>query len=418
MKKFYRIAASVLSVMTLSAGIAQAQTIQDVDPESIEYLVVKVSDGLYGEPRTTNYFYKTKKGNLVVAAGANVRVVNTFDAAGVIDNSMNAGFIVPYIPSSMSGKARGQYYLSPATSQIYVKGAGMLNNGRTIQAYLSLDFMGANYSPQLYQAYVKLYNFTVGKAWNTMANVNAAPPTVDYWGPSGFGGFRNAMIRYENWISNSFSYGVSVEMPIVDATYGTTNHSLTQCMPDATGYIQYNWGQDAESTVRLSGVYRYMTYFDDINSKSRADNGFGVQLSGRANITPSLIAYYRAIAGYGISSYINDLSVAPLDLVRKSTSLGQMTNLGMYGAYFGLQYNITDRIFVSALYSQARVYSREGVVPAPNEFKYSQYILGNCFWNVSKNLQLAVEYLHGIKTDFDSRSSSANRMNLLLQYSF
>lgn len=413
MKRVYKFAATILSVLTLSAGVAQAQ-----EQEDIQMWILKIGDGLYSEPQTPNFYTKNKKGNLAIAAGAQVRLINTFDAGGVIKNSMNAGFIAPYIPSSMKGLAKGQYYLSPATSQLYVKGAGMLNNGRTIEAYLSINFMGKNYAPDLYQAYVKLYNFTVGKAWNTMANINAAPPTVDYWGPSGFGGFRNALIRYENWISNSFSYGASIEMPIVDAEYSLTQHEITQCVPDMTGYIQYNWGQDGESTLRLSGVYRYMSYFDDVASKSDYENGYGVQLSGKANITPNLIGYYRAIGGYGIASYINDISTLPADIVNKNGDPGRMTNLGMWGAYVGLQYNICPSIFVSATYSQARMYSRSTVTPSDDTYRYSQYILANCFWNVSKNLQLAAEYIHGIKSDFGGGHYNANRMNLLLQYSF
>lgn len=411
MKRIYKFAASILSVMALTTSVAQAQ-------EDIELWVLKINDGLYSEPQVPNFYTKNKKGNLAIAAGAHVRLVNTFDAGGVIENSMNKGFIVPYIPSSLQGKARGQYYLSPGTSQLYVKGAGMLDNGRTIEAYLSINFMGRNYAPELYQAYVKLYNFTVGKAWNTMANINAAPPTVDYWGPSGFSGFRNALIRYENWISNSFSYGASIEMPMVEGVYGSAQHDITQCVPDATGYIQYNWGENGESSLRLSGLYRFMSYYNDISVKSEYENGYGVQLGGKANITPNLIAYYRAIGGYGISRYINDISTLPVDIVETVGQPGNMTNLGMWGAYAGLQYNICPKVFVSALYSQSRMYSRSTVTPTPDTFRYSQYILANCFWNVSKNLQLAAEYLHGRKSDFNGDHYNANRMNLLLQYSF
>lgn len=411
MKKTYKFLTALFSVMTLTGGVAQAQ-------EDIELWVLKIGDGLYSEPQKPNFSTKNKKGNLAIAAGANVRLVTSFDAGGVIENSMDGGFIVPYIPSSLKGMAKGQFNITPATSQLYVKGAGMLNNGRTIEAYLSINFMGKNYAPDLYQAYVKLYNFTVGKAWNTMANINAAPPTVDYWGPSGFGGFRNALIRYENWMSDSFSYGASIEMPIVDAEYGVTQHAITQCMPDMTGYVQYNWGEKNESTIRLSALYRYMAYYNDVTVKSKAENGYGVQLSGKANLTRNLIAYYRALGGYGIASYINDLSVLPADIVIKNGDPGEMTNLGMWGAYVGLQYNISSKVFVSATYSQARMYSRSTVTPSPDTFRYSQYILANCFWNVSKNLQVAVEYLHGVKSDFNHDKYDANRMNMLLQYSF
>lgn len=413
MKRIYKFAVAAFSVMTLSISVAQAQ-----DSGDIEFWVLKTGDGLYTEPKKPNFSTKNKKGTLAVAAGAQIKVVNTFDMGGVIKNSMDEGFVVPYIPSSMKGMAKGQYYLNPGSSQIYVKGAGRLGNGRTIEGYLSINFMGAGYSPSLYQAYVKLYNFTVGKAWNTMANINAAPPTIDYWGPSGFGGFRNTLIRYENWMSNSFSYGLSIEVPTVDATYSNSNHSITQCVPDMTGYLQYNWGQNTEGSLRLAALYRSMGYYNDEVMKCKSETGYGVQLSGKANITSNLIAYYRAIGGYGIASYINDISTMPVDMLPKAGEPGALTNLGMYGAYVGLQYNISPKVFVSATYSQARMYSRESVVLPSNSYRYSQYILANCFWNVSKNLQLAAEVMRGIRNDFNGDHVSANRMNLLVQYSF
>ena len=47
-----------------------------------------------------------------------------------------------------------------------------------------------------------------------------------------------------------------------------------------------------------------------------------------------------------------------------------------------------------------------------------QYLVANAFWNVSSNLQVGVEYLRGWRTDFSSSTRHANRLNMLVQYSF
>ncbi|SCV10657.1 hypothetical protein BACOV975_04451 [Bacteroides ovatus V975] len=44
--------------------------------------------------------------------------------------------------------------------------------------------------------------------------------------------------------------------------------------------------------------------------------------------------------------------------------------------------------------------------------------MANAFWNVSSNLQVGVEYLRGWRTDFSSATRHANRLNMLVQYSF
>lgn len=419
MKRTYKFTVSLLMVMMLGVCYVQAQNLnQGNELEDIEIVVLEVPEGLYLDKQVPHYYTSTPSGRLAIAAGANVRVTNTFDIAGIIQNSYDAGFIVPYIPSSMAGLSKGQYYLNANTSQIYLKGAGILNNGRIVEGYLSANFMGDNNRPQLYQAYIKLYNMTIGKAWNIFADIEAAAPTVDYWGPSGFTGMRNATVRYENWISNCFNFGAAIEMPEVQADYSANNHAVTQLMPDVSAYLQFNWGYEGESTIRLSALYRNMTYYNDVKSKTVDEGGYAVQLSGKANILPHFIAYYRAMAGYGVGSYINDLSVMPTDLVRTNADDGSMTTLGMYGAYAGLRYNISPKVFVTGTYSQARIYSRSTVTIDTDTYRYSQYIVGNCFWNVSENLQLAAEYLHGIKSDFLGGCYDANRVNLMIQYAF
>ena len=54
----------------------------------------------------------------------------------------------------------------------------------------------------------------------------------------------------------------------------------------------------------------------------------------------------------------------------------------------------------------------------PESYRKGQYLVANAFWNVSSNLQVGVEYLRGWRTDFSSSTRPANRLNMLVQYSF
>ena len=54
----------------------------------------------------------------------------------------------------------------------------------------------------------------------------------------------------------------------------------------------------------------------------------------------------------------------------------------------------------------------------PESYRKGQYLVANAFWNVSSNLQVGVEYLRGWRTDFSSATRHANRLNMLVQYSF
>ncbi len=421
MKRAYTLVLSLFAMVLFGVNSVNAQstTYGDNNKDEVVLWLLNVPDGFYLERFMPNHYSTNKSGNFAIGAGAHIRLVTTADIAGTINTATEKGFIIPSIANNSQGMSRSQVFMNPYASQIYAKGAGVLENGRKVEAFISMNFMGEGNIPQLYQAYVKYCGFTIGKTWNTMSDINSAPPTVDYWSPSGFTGFRNATVRYENWISDRFSFGASLETPMVNGVFSEYEHLINQTVPDVTGYIQYNWGmEDNPSTVRLSALYRYMSYYNDVKVESDYENGFGAQISGKANIADRWTVYYRGMAGYGITSYINDLSLLGADVVPRRLEDGTMTNLGATGWYIGAQYDISDDVFVSATYSQSRIYMRESVVPNPDNYRYSQYIVGNCFWTLTKNMQVAVEALYGVKSNFDSTNHYAHRLNVMVQYNF
>ena len=116
---------------------------------------------------------------------------------------------------------------------------------------------------------------------------------------------------------------------------------------------------------------------------------------------------------------VNDLSNLNVDLVPNPEKEGRMQTLPMLGWYAGLQYNICKNVFVSGTYSLSRLYSEHNYPSDnPDAYRKGQYLVANMFWNVTSNLQVGAEYLRGWRTDFNDATRHANRMNLLVQYSF
>jgi hypothetical protein len=54
----------------------------------------------------------------------------------------------------------------------------------------------------------------------------------------------------------------------------------------------------------------------------------------------------------------------------------------------------------------------------PNASRKGQYLVANAIYNLTDNLQIGVEYLHGWRTNFDETVSNANRVNLSARYDF
>jgi opacity protein-like surface antigen len=87
--------------------------------------------------------------------------------------------------------------------------------------------------------------------------------------------------------------------------------------------------------------------------------------------------------------------------------------------YSGLQYNVSKRVFASATYRQTILRSRNGYAEAnPGGYQKGQYLAANFFYNVTDNMQLGIEYLHGWRMDFNDKTYNANRINLSARYDF
>ena len=74
---------------------------------------------------------------------------------------------------------------------------------------------------------------------------------------------------------------------------------------------------------------------------------------------------------------------------------------------------------VSATYSQTGLHSRKGYSEYnPGASRKGQYVVANAFYNLTQNLQIGIEYLHGWRTNFDNKVYNANRVNLSARYDF
>lgn len=349
--------------------------------------------------------------------GGMARFVGGSEFGGIINTSTNQGFQPALIAMPQGDFPRSQLRMSAATSQIFFKLVGKTKKLGNIETYISTNFQGNNYAPQLRQAYISFMGFTIGQAWSTMTDLSGYPPTIDYAGPNGLVFMLNPMIRYAGYFAKGkVKYAAALEFPSVNATYGTFASNTPQSAPDVIGYMQFNWNKQ-KSHVRLTGIMRNMAYKDITNKKTDVRQGWGAQLTGVTALTSKWSMFYQFIYGEGIGSYINDMSVLKSDMVPNPHSNGCVQTLPMWGLTGGLQYNISKTVFMSASYGQARLYTDKGY-DMMNQYKYGQYIVANTFWNATPSLQLGIEYLRGIKALYGGDKGHANRVNLMAQYSF
>lgn len=389
--------------------------------ESLEIISIlrDMSNLSFQDAGATKFAIVDKNNNFALGIGGQARFVAGSEFGGIIASSTNQGFQPSLIPIPTGTNPNSQVRMSAATSQIYVKMVGKTRKLGNIETFVSINFQGDNYAPVLRQAYVKLGSFEFGKTWSSLTDVSALPPTIDYAGPVSVVAVRNPLIRYSLTTYNKKNVmAISAEFPQVNGTYSENTASQYQPVPDVIGYYQFNWGEKRDNHFRVAGIGRYLAYKDLVTSTTKYEKAFGAQLSAAFMLNDCMKFYGQGIVGKGIASYLTDISTQNLDLLPNVKAAGYCDKLGMWGASGGLQCNILENLFVSSTYSYSRVYNNHRVDMSSDSYKYSQYIVANAFWNITKDCTLGVEYLRGMKTEISGAMGHSNRANFLVQYAF
>ena len=365
------------------------------------------------EPQAPRFLLMDRKGKFALGIGGYVRATAEYDFGGIVDD---IDFIPAFIPNS--SKIKNQFQMDANTSTIFLKLVGhtkLLGDFIVYTAGNSRN--GSNKGFQLQNAYVSFRDITVGYTYGGFMDLGALPSTIDFQGPNGATFYRTTQLAYTYKGLKNFRFNASIEMPSVD---GTTNSDLNinqQRMPDFTAYAQYGWNNS--SHLRVGALIRSMTYTSSFCDKASSVTGFGVQASTTFNVGKKWQVFGQATYGKGIGQYLNDISNLNVDIVPDPDKEGKMQALPMLGWYAGLQYNVCPKVFLSSTYSMSRLYSDNGYPDAVGStYHYGQYFVANMFWNVTSNMQVGAEYLRGWRNNFDNSTHHANRINLLVQYSF
>lgn len=367
----------------------------------------------FEDPAAPRFLFLDKQGSVALGIGGQVKAVGEYDLCGAVDD---ADFVTNEIPVPFNPALRQRLGATAAHSSLFLKLVTRRTRVGRVVVYMQTNFTGdgGHYGLALKQAYVKVGNVTLGKARSTFADGPAMAPTIDDQGPSGQTTAKNIMIQYSSPSYRGFSYAASVEMPSADYTLGANTADMQQRFPDIPAYVQYAWDK-GDSHIRVSGILRQLSYRDLAgNGSNHFVTGWGVQMSTISNIYGGLKFFGHYTYGKGIANYINDLDGLGYNLIPEGN--GKLKAPASIGYTAGLEYDFSSKFFVTASYSQARLYNTSGM--APDTYRYGQYIVANAFYNLLGDLTIGVEYLHGNRKDISGHGGHANRLEAMVQYSF
>ena len=372
----------------------------------------------FQQPGRPQFLFAHKQNKYSLALGGFIALRTSYDFDGTPSAT---DFIPSSIPVPGDYASRQRLSMDASTSRIYLKGIANTRALGRVVVYVSTDFRGGaqgSYTPRLREAYVSFKGFTFGRDVTTFCDLDAGPTTIDFQGPNAYNFTFATMIRYEvSFARRHMTFGVAAEMPNVSATYGENFKPMHQRVPDFPMYLQYAWGDDRSSHIRASGVIRN-PYMHKVSKNSTTSLlGWGVQFSGTIKCCDWFRLFMNGVYGEGITPYIQDLTGSGLDFTPNPEDPSLVRMMPMWGWQAAGQINITPRLFVSGGYSTVRVQRSHGYY-TDDQYKQGQYIFGNIFYSLTPRCKVAGEYLYGSRKDMNSMKNHANRVNVMVQYSF
>lgn len=352
------------------------------------------------------------------SVGGFINLRGAYDMGGMVDN---IDFVTYDIPVPGSYATRQKLTMDASTSRLFVKAIANTRSLGRVVVYIDGDFRGGavnSYTPRLRSAYVSFLGLTLGRDVTTFCDLAAAPTTIDFQGPNAYNFNFATLIRYErSFADDRLSFGVAAEMPAVSGTYGEGFEPIPQRVPDIPAYIQYAWGPERSSHLRASVVLRDMYLHNLRTAENTSLLGWGVQLSGTIRCCRAFRMFMNGVYGKGITPYIQDLTGAGLDFTPDPRNAAYIQTMPMWGWQAAGQFSLTRRLTLSGGYSTVRIQRSHGFY-ADDEYKRGQYIFGNLFYALTPRCILAAEYLYGSRRNMSDAENHANRVNVMLQYTF
>lgn len=368
----------------------------------------------FQDPRAPYFMFMSKDGKLAMGMGGLIRIRGFYDWNGSIPANGFTPYLIPIPKNPESLRRLGS---TPAGTGLFFTILGHNSFIGDFMGFIQCDFSGyENRGFKLKKAYLQNDHWTVGYATTTFEDPAAEPPTIDGSGPNGVNSRTNILVRYSKTFRDKWTVAGSVEFPqsSIDAD-GEYTKACSDYVPDIAAFAQYQWN-GGKGHVRLSGLFRMLSYRDLVESRNHNIVGWGAQLSTTFLVSPSCRLFGIASVGQGHESYTTDLACGSFDLVAKPFQRGELYAPTGVGYVLGAQYYFTPKVYSNVALSQQRYYPKGDL--KDGQYKYGLYGAVNLFWDITPRLEIGAEYLIGERMNFNKEHESANRVTAMFMFSF
>lgn len=309
----------------------------------------------------------------------------------------------------------------PRRSRLFVKAIANTRSLGRVVVYIDGDFRGGavnSYTPRLRSAYVSFLGLTLGRDVTTFCDLAAAPTTIDFQGPNAYNFNFATLIRYErSFADDRLSFGVAAEMPAVsgDLRRGIRAHSAARSRYPGLHPVCVGAGA-LEPPARLGRPARHVPAQPPHRGEHLAA-GLGRTVERDNPLLPGVPDVHERRLRQGHHPLHSGPDGCRAGLHARSAECRlhpDDADVGLAGRRAVLADTAAD---LSGGYSTVRIQRSHGFY-ADDEYKRGQYIFGNLFYALTPRCTLAAEYLYGSRRNMSDAENHANRVNVMLQYTF
>lgn len=384
--------------------------------DSVSHLISKFYETQFhhfSDPLAPYFLFLSKDSQLAMGVGGCVRMRAYYDWGGSIPSPGFAPYLIPMTPNP----ERDRYFgTTPSGTALFFRVIGTNKKLGNYQIYIEANFNGYQSRDfRLKKAYATLNDWTVGYANSTFSDPQALPPVIDASGPNAKMSATSVLVRWMHNLPKGFTIAASAETP--DQSIATTENETakaSQYIPDIAVFAQ--WGFNTSNHIRLSAIYRSLSYRDLLTSKNHISPGWGLQLSSIWSPFRPLTLYGTVNGGAGYASLGGDWLMGQYDLVPDQEKPGKMYSPYVIGGYFGVQYNITSSVFLSDTFGGTRYCPKYAM--EKHEYKEGLYMAANVYWYLTPRISCGAEIDLGRRKDADGSTRWAHRLNAMAQFSF
>lgn len=367
----------------------------------------------FSDPLAPYFLFLSKDSKLAMGMGGAVRMRAYYDWDGSIPSP---GF-APYLIPMQKDPTRDRYFgTTPAGTCLFFRVIGTNRKLGNYQIYIEANFNGYQARDfHLKKAYATINDWTVGYANSTFSDPQALPPVIDASGPNAKMSATSVLVRWMHDLPKGFTVAASLETP--DQSIQTVDKETaraSQYVPDIAIFAQ--WGFNTSDHIRLSAIYRSLSYRDLLTSRNKYAPGWGLQLSTIWSPIRPLTLYGTVNGGAGYASLGGDWLMGNYDLVPDQDKPGKLYSPYVVGGYAGIQYNITPSVFISGTFGGTRYCPKYPI--ERDEYKEGLYIAANVYWYLTPRISCGAEIDLGRRKNADGATHWARRVNAMAQFSF